>query len=348
MLFKNTYIESFGYVLPPKVVTSLQLEEELRPVYDRLRLREGRLELMSGIRERRFWEPGTLPSQVAALAGQDALRKADFSADRIQCVINCSVSRDCVEPATSSAVHRLMGLGHDAINFDISNACLGMATGVLMLANMIELGQIEAGLAVAGENSGPLVRNTIEKLNADMTLTRNAMKSQFASLTIGSCAVGVLVVSGRLSKKRHRLIGAANYTDSSSDNLCRGDANGGMTDGSAPMMDTDSQTLLHAGIAAASEMWKGLKETTGWDESTPDTICTHQVGKAHSALLFETLGIDKSKDFTTFETLGNCGSASWPVTCAMAEENGRLHDGSRLGILCIGSGINCCGMAVEW
>ena len=348
MLFNNTYIESFGYILPPRVETSLQLEEELRPVYERLRLREGRLELMSGIRERRFWEAGTLPSQVGALAGQDALRKADFSADKVQCVINCSVSRDCVEPATSSAVHRLMGLGHNVMNFDISNACLGMATGVLMLANMIELGQIEAGLAVSGENSGPLVRNTIEKLNADMTLTRNAMKSQFASLTIGSCAVGVLVVSGRLSKKRHRLIGAANYTDSSADNLCRGDANGGMTDGSAPMMDTDSQALLHAGIAAASQMWKGLKETTGWDEQTPDTICTHQVGKAHSSLLFETLGIDKAKDFTTFETLGNCGSASWPVTCAMAEESGRLKSGSKLGILCIGSGINCCGLAVDW
>ena len=348
MLFKNTYIESFGYILPPRVETSLQLEEELRPVYERLRLREGRLELMSGIRERRFWEAGTLPSQVAALAGQDALRKADFSADKVQCVINCSVSRDCVEPATSSAVHRLMGLGHNAMNFDISNACLGMATGVLMLANMIELGQIEAGLAVAGENSGPLVRNTIEKLNADMTLTRNAMKSQFASLTIGSCAVAVLVVSEKLARKRHRLIGAANYTDSSADNLCRGDANGGMTDGSAPMMDTDSQALLHAGIAAASQMWKGLKETTGWDEQTPDTICTHQVGKAHSSLLFETLGIDKAKDFTTFETLGNCGSASWLVTCAMAEESGRLKSGSKLGILCIGSGINCCGLAVDW
>ncbi len=241
-----------------------------------------------------------------------------------------------------------MGLGHNALNFDISNACLGMATGVLMLANMIELGQIEAGLAVAGENSGPLVRNTIERLNADMTLTRNAMKSQFASLTIGSCAVAVLVVSGKIAKKRHRLIGAANYTDSSADNLCRGDANGGMTDGSAPMMDTDSQALLHAGIAAASKMWKGLKETAGWDEKTPDTICTHQVGKAHSSLLFETLGIDKSKDFTTFETLGNCGSASWPVTCAMAEESGRLKVGSKLGILCIGSGINCCGLAVDW
>ncbi|MBQ7651285.1 MAG: 3-oxoacyl-ACP synthase III [Victivallales bacterium] len=348
MLFNNTYIESFGYVLPQRVVTSLQLEEELRPVYERLRLREGRLELMSGIRERRFWEAGTLPSQVAALAGQDTLRKADFPADKIQCAINCSVSRDCVEPATSSAVHRLMGLGHNAMNFDISNACLGMATGVLMLANMIELGQIEAGLAVAGENSGPLVRNTIERLNADMTLTRNAMKSQFASLTIGSCAVAVLVVSGKIAKTRHRLIGAANYTDSSADNLCRGDANGGMTDGSAPMMDTDSQALLHAGIAAASQMWRGLKEATGWDENTPDTICTHQVGKAHSSLLFETLGIDKAKDFTTFETLGNCGSASWPVTCAMAEESGRLKSGSKLGILCIGSGINCCGLAVEW
>lgn len=348
MNFNDTYIASFGYCLPGKVVTSLELESMLQPLYDRLKLREGRLELMSGISERRFWEPGTLPSQVAAKAGADALKRAGIDASQVQCLINCSVSRDFVEPATSTAVHRLLGLGHDTINFDISNACLGMASGLHMLANMIEIGQIDVGMAVCGENAGPLVMNTVERLNADMTMTRNGMKSQFASLTIGSCAAAVVLASSRVCRNGHRVIGLANYSDTSANDLCQGDANGGMTDGSAPVMATDSQSLLHAGISAASEMWKRLKAVTGWDEGTPDVICTHQVGKAHSALLFETLGISPDKDFTTFPFLGNCGSASWPVTCAMAAEQGRLGLGDKLGILCIGSGVNCCGVAVEW
>ena len=348
MLYNNVCIESFGYCLPEEVVTSLELEERLKPLYERIGLREGRLELMSGIHERRFWKPGTLPSQVSAKAGADALQKAGISPAQVQCLLHCSVSRDFVEPATSTAVHSLLELGHHTLNFDISNACLGMASGVLMLANMIELGQIDCGLAVCGESSGPLVRNTIARLNADLTMTRNGMKSQFASLTIGSCAAAILLTSRKISKTGHRLLAAASYTDTSANKLCQGDANGGMTDGSAPLMATDSQELLKAGVAVATQMWSLFKQTSGWDETTPDVICTHQVGKAHTALLYQTLGLDLNKDYPTYPILGNCGSASWPVTCAKAEEVGRLAYGNKLAVLGIGSGLNSTGLAIQW
>lgn len=348
MIFKDVCIEAIGYALPPIVVTSSQLEQWLEPLYSRLGLREGRIELMSGIRQRRFWPKGTMPSQASAMAAENALAKAQIKPENVDCLINCSVSRDFVEPATSTAVHRLLKLGENVMNFDISNACLGMASGLLMLANMVELGQIQTGLAVCGENSGPLVRNTVDKLNSDTSVTRKSLKNQFASLTIGSAAAAVVVCARKASRFCHRLIGAAHYTDTSSNDLCQGDANGGMTDNSAPLMETDSQELLKKGVDAAKHMWLNLKKTVAWDESTPDVICTHQVGKAHSSLLFQTLGLDQNKDFTSFPILGNCGSASWPVTCAMAEENNALKPGSKLAILGIGSGINCAGMAVQW
>ena len=349
MRYEKACIGSIGYALPETVVTSLELERRLGALYERLRLVEGRLELMSGIRERRFWAKGTLPSQAAARAGRDALaRLPQLAPESIDCLIHCAVSRDFVEPATSTAVHRLLGLGNHVMNFDISNACLGMATGVLMLANMVELGQIRAGLAVCGENAGPLVENTVERLNTDLTQTRRSIKDQFASLTIGSCAAAIVVASRDVLPDGHSLLAAATCTDTSSNNLCQGDANGGMTDGSAPLMATDSEALLHAGVAAAQRMWTELKRETGWDENTPNLVCTHQVGKAHSKLLFETLGLDPALDFTTFPVLGNCGSASWPVTAAMAFEQGRLHPGDNLALLGIGSGINCTGLAVQW
>ena len=56
MLYKNVCIEAFGYELPGNIITSLSLEERLAPVYDKLNLALGRLEMMTGIRERRFWD----------------------------------------------------------------------------------------------------------------------------------------------------------------------------------------------------------------------------------------------------------------------------------------------------
>ena len=348
MNFHNVCIEAIGYCLPSIVMTSEKLEKMLAPLYERLGLSEGRLELMSGIRQRRFWPEGTLPSQASAMAAQNTLEKAGLEAGDIDCLINCSVSRDFVEPATSTAVHRLLKLGKNVLNFDISNACLGMASGVMMLANMVELGQIRRGIAVCGENSWPLVKNTLARLNEDMSMTRQRFKGQFASLTIGSAAAAVVVSAKGISRFCHKLLGMASVSDSSANDLCQGDANGGMTEESTPVMDTDSQTLLKRGVDVATLMWRRLKETVQWNESTPDVICTHQVGKAHSALLFDTLGLNPEHDFVSYPELGNCGSASWPVTCAMAEERGVLRAGHHLAVLGIGSGINCTGMAIDW
>ena len=347
MKYQNVCIESFGYALPPEVVTSEELERQLSPLYDRLGLVVGRLELMTGIRERRFWHEGTLPSDAATDAARDALAKAHLSAEAMQCLIHCSVSRDFVEPATSTVVHRNLGCAPDCVNFDISNACLGMATGLLSIANRIELGQIQYGIVVSGENAGPLVRNTIAKMNADLSLTRKSIKDQFASLTIGSCATAIVLCHRSLSRTGRRLLVAAEVADTTANQLCQGDAAGGMTDASAPLMSTDSQALLQQGVRAAKEMWRRFKQESGWTESTPDLICTHQVGKAHTALLFESLGLDISKDFATYPILGNCGSSSWPVTCALAEEAGRLCKGTKLAVLAIGSGINCTGLAID-
>ena len=50
--------------------------------------------------------------------------------------------------------------------YDVSNACLGMLNGMVQVANLIELGQIRAGLVVGTEDSRSLVESTIDALNA--------------------------------------------------------------------------------------------------------------------------------------------------------------------------------------
>ena len=73
MRYSNVYLASVGYELPSKVVTSEDIEDRLTPLYDRLGLPKGRLELMTGIKERRFWENGARPSKVASIAAKRAI-----------------------------------------------------------------------------------------------------------------------------------------------------------------------------------------------------------------------------------------------------------------------------------
>ena len=351
MQFHHVSILGFGKALPPLVVSSAEIEERLRSLYERLHLPEGRLEMMTGIRERRFWKPGTLPSEVATKAACDALSKADMSPGQVDAVVFCGVSHDFAEPATSTAVVNRLGLGADILNFDLSNACLGIASGIQVLASLIEQGIIRCALAVTGENGGPLVENTIRHLLADSAVTRQSIKGEFASLTIGSAASAV-VLARREPEMRagHQLRCIVNASDCSNHALCQGAVNNGaMTDESAPTMQTDSHELMVQGIQVASRMWNYLKAEAGWIEGRlPDLICGHQVGRVHRDQLFAELGLPVTLDFPIFDRFGNCGSASLPLAVTLAEEEGVLRPGMQLAMLGIGSGINSTGLAIDW
>lgn len=347
MRFQNTDIGVFACEAAPLRVTSAEIEARLAPLYSRLKLPEGRLEMMTGIGARHFWQPGFLPSDAAAAAGKRALAAAGITGEALQALIFCGVSHDFVEPATSTAVVQKLGLGQDILNFDISNACLGVASGIMTLACMVEQGMIQCGMAVTGENGGPLVESTIRRLNDDLSVTRQSVKSEFASLTIGSAAAAVIVCRRGFLKNGHQLLAAVTASDCSNRELCQGDAAGGMVEGSQPIMHTDSHQLMIQGVAVASRMWQRLVQEGCW-EGLPQLVCGHQVGKSHRDLLFQQLGLPVELDYPIFQEYGNCGSASLPMCVALAAENGILQPGMTLAMLGIGSGINSTGMAIKW
>ncbi len=346
MLFKNTVIKSVALIKPPRVVSSLEVEARLAPVYDRLKLSAGRLELMTGIRERRFWEHGTPSSLVAAKAGEEAIRKSGIPREKIGCLIHGSVCRDFLEPATASLVHEYLRLSEDVTIFDLSNACLGVLNGMAQIATMIEAGQIEAGLVVSGEVAEHLHEATIKKLQDDRKLSRNYLKVQFASLTIGSAAAAVLLARAEPGEPGHRLLGGAVGTDSSGNKLCKADPDDMTPMG--PIMHTDSEGLLHAGCALAARTWEKAKAELGWTNDTPDRIFTHQVGKAHSKLTLDTMGLPAEKDFPTVSFMGNTGSAALPGALALGIDAGVVAPGNKVALLGIGSGLSSLMLGVEW
>ena len=348
MRYERVAIESFGYELPSEVVTSDEIEQRLSPLYDRLRLPHGRLELITGVRERRFWRPGTLPSKKSIASGHKAIETSGIDRGEIEVLIHGSVCRDHLEPATACSVHHGLDLPQDAFVYDVSNACLGLLNGIVQIANMIELGQVRAGLAVGTEGSRELVENTIKHLNEDATLTRNQLKRAIASLTIGSASCAVLLVDRDLSRTGNLLTSAIARTNTQHHRLCHSGRDEAVSTGMAPLMDTDSETLMHAGIETGREAFTRFLHTSGWQRPDIDKTFCHQVGLTHRNLMFEQLDLDTGLDFTTVETLGNTGSVAMPITMAIGAEQGHLAPKDRVAMLGIGSGINTLMLGVQW
>lgn len=342
MRFEHVCLESIAIAFPDEIWTSAAIETRLRPLYERLKLPEGRLELMTGIRERRMWPEGTRPSDASAAAGRAVLAKSALGAGEVELFIHAAVSRDMLEPASASFAHRKIGLPATTQIFDVSNACLGFLNSLTIAAGMIEAGQIRCAMIAAGENGRPLVEQTLRTLN-EGGLSRHAIKPYFANLTIGSGAVAAILCHRSLVRRDrpHRLLGGVARAATQHSELCQGDTYGA----ESLAMQTDSEALLLAGVTLAADTWREFTAEHGRDFAR--FIC-HQVGHVHRRKLYETLGLDLARDFSTFETYGNTGSVALPATLAAAVEAGAVQPGDRVGLLGIGSGLNCLMLALEW
>lgn len=343
MRFSSVHIASVAYDLPDDagVRTSLDLEAELAPVYDRFALSAGRLELMSGIRERRHYPAGTRPSAIATAAGARALAQAaklGIRRDALDLMVFSSVCRDFLEPASASVVHHALDLAPHTASFDLSNACLGFANAMVLAASQIEAGQIRAALIVAGEDGGPLVRRTLADLLAPGT-TRKDLKRAIASLTIGSGGAAMVLAHADLAPGTPRLTTAVARAATEHNELCQGD----QADGGGLAMETDSEALLVAGIDLAKHTWRAFSAEA---DGAFDRVVTHQVGSAHRRALLEGVGLALDSDFPTAPTLGNIGSVSLPLTYARAREAGFIEPQHRTALLGIGSGLNCMMLGV--
>jgi acyl-CoA:acyl-CoA alkyltransferase len=348
MPYHHVCVEALAYTLPDEIVTSDEIERRLQPLYHRLRLPEGRLELMSGIRERRLWPRGMRPSEASIASGQQAILAAGIDPQAVGCLIHGSVCRDQLEPATACRVHDALGLSAECLVYDVSNACLGLLNGILQVANLIELGQIQAGLVVGTEDSRTLLESTIDALNRDTALTRDRVKPAFASLTIGSASAAVLLVHESLSRTGNRLCAASARAHTAHHALCQGGHEAGQAGSSQILMQTDSESLLREGLAAGAATFEQFLAASGWSRGDIDKSICHQVGGTHRRLMLESLGLTLDRDYATFPWLGNTGSVALPITLALAIENGSIGPNEQVALLGIGSGINCIMLAVDW
>jgi 3-oxoacyl-[acyl-carrier-protein] synthase-3 len=299
------------------------------------------LELQTGIKRRGFWKKGTPPSSIATQAAEKIL--ANFPREKVDLLLHASVCRDFLEPATAAKVHSNLKLSPHCMISDLSNACLGVLSSILMAGQMIENGVIKTALIVSGENAGPLIEETIHFLKNDPSMDRKKIKPFIASLTIGSAGVAFLLTHESLAPHAPRFLGGSTMTDSSSVELCQGD---GSTHGL--MMETDSEALLKAGIKLSKDNWDKCRSVLNWKNSDVDKIIPHQVGVAHRFAMLTELGLPLDRDFQTYELFGNTGSAALPLTLIKASEANFFKPNDKIALLGIGSGLTSTMLGMEW
>ncbi|MDR1657566.1 MAG: 3-oxoacyl-ACP synthase III [Deltaproteobacteria bacterium] len=329
--FKNTALVAWARDEGFDRLSSDSLEEALGPLLERLRLPKGFIASMTGILARPLYPADFPPSQGAIRASKKLFDS--FDPHQIDLLYSTSVGRDYLEPSTASIIQAALGLGPMVKSLDLGSACLGFIDGLELAALKIEAGLAQYALVTAGENSRPLLENTLTGLLEPGVTVREFFKN-FASLTLGSGGAAMIVGPADLHPQAPKLISMVSLSDAANNHLCRGDFSG---------MQTDSAALLEAGVALAQATFTKGASNFGWTKDTFDLIVCHQVSEANTRRFSQVLELDWDRLIKTYPHYGNMGPVAVPFTFDLAWERGLIRPGHRVGLMGIGSGL-CCAM----
>ena len=349
MKYSKVFINSIAYEKAPIVVTSEELEARVAPVYKKFHIPMGQLSAMTGIEERRWWPENFNVSEGAAKAAQKALDDSGANINDIGAIIYTGVCREQHEPATACRVADILGASRDTFIYDISSACLGVMTGMIDVANRIELGQIKAGLVVSCESARDIVDIMIQKMLDDPSMEN--FSYSLATLTGGSGAVAVLLTDGSLdlsTDRSHQLLGASSKAAPEFNDLCHWGHKDLGNHLKQEYMRTDAVSLLQHGVDLARETWDQFLSEHEWTPEQVNKVICHQVGSANRLKVLGALNIPEYKEYPGFQLLGNMGSVALPTTAALAHDNGFLKPRDNVGFLGIGSGLTCMMLGIKW
>ena len=333
--FRNTALLNVSRVDAPRVVTSTELDEQLADTYERVGLRAGTLELVAGIRERRWWPDGVSFVDGAATAAAKAISESGVDPAAIGLMVNTSVSRRYLEPATAVAVHHAVGLPSSCQNFDVTNACLGFVNGIEIAGAMIDAGVVDYAIVVNGEDARAVQEATIRRLRAP-DVTAEDVLAQFASLTLGSGAAAMVLGRADQHPEGHRVVAAVSRAGTEHQGLCVGDND---------LMQTDLKGLLEAGLQLSADLWSDAADEFDWRQGM-DRYVIHQISQVHTDALCARLDIDAERVPRTFPEHGNIGPVSVPFT--LAGEVDTLEQNDRVLLMGIGSGLNASCLEIVW
>lgn len=360
--FKSVRLESFARSIGPEEITSSQIEDRLASLLRKLGVPFGTLERLSGISTRRFWSRDVLPSQIAVEAAEKVLGQTRVPKDKIGVIINCSVSRDYFEPATSTLVHKALDFSPKTVAFDITNACLGFSNSLSILGTMIDAGQIEAGLIVSGETVTNIFESTMESLLRRPDIDRDVLLKLLPVLTLGCGGVAAIVCHEKFAPDAPRPIAMISRTESQYSDLCEGNGDFSVADyknldfskmsveelSAHPLMFTEASKLISSASKVGGAAWRDMQELIGWSKDSVDHVFCHQVGKQVNEAFYKEIGLDMSKEFNIYRDYGNMVSSALPSALFVGADAKPIKRGEKVITMGFGSGLNTVFTAWVW
>ena len=322
--------ESIGVCLPEKKLLTKDLVRNLKiPAINKF-------ELLTGIKERRICSPGEDSFTLAVEAGLDCLRHSKYQGSDIELVISCSITKyrnglsQHYEPPLSASIKNSLGASK-AIYLDISNACAGMLTGVMIAENYINRGIVKNCMVVSGEYITGLSKHALKTIKTPLSL-------ELASLTLGDAGAAVIMQATDNEKTGIAISGFTTLSEYS--HLCIA-RHSRRTPGA--FMRTKAKKIHEVSIADSGPLVEQALKKNRLSFSQIDYLIPHQTsrsairsGSKHYAKYF---GERPAQVVINIKEYGNTAPTSHVLSLYTLLNEGKFKNGDRIMLLSFASGL---------
>lgn len=315
--------------LPPYRRSSDEVEALVAARSPGYRVREGVVEALSGIRERRVAHEDLNASDLAAQAALRVLRETGIPATEVDVLIFAAAGQDLIEPATANIVQEKIGTSCPV--FDLKNACNSFLNGLQVAEALILAGHHHTALVVAGELNSRAVRWDAR--------THNDFRLNFPGYTLGDAGAAALLAP---SDNGRGIFYRSFATLSRFWDLATLASGGTMH----PRGDEwtyirgDGSRLREAFLEYGPPLVRDALRKSGTSLYDFDRILVHQVSMPYLRDVVQALDMPNDRIEVTLPCLGNMAAASLPVAYAQAVARGAIKPGDRVLWLGLASGIS--------
>lgn len=323
-------IAGLGAYLPERVVTSAELEVQLK-------LPSGWIARRTGVLERRYASAAETTVSMAVAASRIALERSGLKPSDVDAIIGASSAPQQAIPCTAALVQRALGAPDGASAcWDVNTTCVSFLFALHSAAQNIALGQYRRVLIFSSEIASPSL---------------NPNEPESAAL-FGDAAVAAVVCASGDGGAIH---GARFRTFSSGASLTEflgaGTLHRPQFARDRPELyyfRMDGPAIFRHALTHMKPFMDGFMDDIGWTPESVDAFVPHQASRHGVEQVNKRLGFQAAQVVTNLSIRGNCVAASIPLALCEAVCSGRIARGDRVVLAGTGAGLTFGALALSF
>lgn len=289
----------------------------------------------TGIKERHILKDGATSDMIVP-AAKEALAKAGYTVDDIDCVIVATVTPDHMFPSTAAVVQDKLGIPN-AWGFDISAACSGFIFSLKTAAKLVESGAAKRVLLCGADKMSSIIDY-----------------EDRATCVLFGDAAGVCIVENS-NDPNLGVLDSITRIDGTGGKYLKQIAGGSFKPASHETVDAkehfvfqDGQAVFKAAVIGMANISVEIMQRNNLTADDVRWLVPHQANLRIISATAERMGLPPEKVMINIDKYGNTTSATIPMCLSEWYQRGEIEKGDNLILSTFGAGFTWGSIYLKW